>query len=34
MFDFYTGQIQACDEEIERVYGLTRPDWEVGELKP
>jgi hypothetical protein len=34
MYDFYTRQIQACDEEIERVYGLTRPDWEAGEVKP
>jgi hypothetical protein len=25
MYDFYAQQIQACDEEIERVYGLTRP---------
>jgi hypothetical protein len=33
MFDFYTQQIQACDEEIERVYGLTRQDWEAGEVK-
>ncbi|MBL1173414.1 MAG: IS110 family transposase [Chloroflexi bacterium] len=34
MFDFYTRQIEACDAEIERVYGMTRPDWEVGEVKP
>ena len=34
MYDFYTQQIQACDEEIERVYSLTRPDWGAGELKP
>ena len=34
MYAFYTQQIQACDEEIERVYGLTRPDWDAGELKP
>lgn len=27
LFDFYTEQIQACDEEIERVYSMTRPDW-------
>jgi transposase len=33
MFDFYTRQVQACDEEIERVYGLTRPDWETGVVK-
>ena len=31
---FYTQQIQACDAEIERVYGLTRPDWDAGEVKP
>ena len=34
MFDFYTRQVQACDEEIERVYGLTRPDWETGDILP
>jgi hypothetical protein len=34
MYTFYTQQIQACDDEIERVYSLTRPDWEAGELKP
>ena len=34
MYVFYTEQIRACEDEIERVYGLTRPDWEAGELKP
>lgn len=34
MYAFYTQQIQACDDEIERVYSLTRPGWEAGELKP
>lgn len=34
MYDFYTQQLQACEEEIERVYGLTRPDWETGEVQP
>ena len=34
MYAFYTQQIQACDDEIERVYSLTRPDWNAGELKP
>ena len=34
MFGFYTQQIRACDDEIERVYRLTRPDWEAGELRP
>jgi transposase len=34
MYDFYTQQLQACDEEIARVYGLTRPDWETGEVQP
>jgi transposase len=34
LYDFYTEQIQACDEEIERLYGLTRPDWESGEVQP
>jgi len=34
LFDFYTEQIQACDEEVERMYGTTRPDWNAEELKP
>jgi len=32
LYDFYTQQVESCDEEIERVYALTRPNWEVGEL--
>lgn len=34
LYDFYTQQIQFCDEEMERLYGLTRPDWETGEVEP
>ena len=34
MYDFYTKQVETCDAEIDRMYALTRPDWEVGELKP
>ena len=34
LYDFYTQQIQECDEEIERKYSETRPDWEAGELPP
>ncbi len=34
MYDFYTKQIEACDAEIDRMYALTRPEWEAGELKP
>ena len=34
LYDFYTQQILECDEEIERMYALTRPDWEAGEVKP
>lgn len=34
LYDFYTEQIQACDEEIERLYTLTRPDWDNGEVQP
>ncbi len=34
LYDFYTEQIQACHEEIERPYRLTRPDWETGEVEP
>ena len=33
LYDFYTQQILECDEELERVYALTRPDWEAGEVK-
>jgi transposase len=25
-YDFYTRQIEACDQEIERMYGLIRPE--------
>jgi len=31
-YDFYTRQIENCDKEIERTYGLVRADWEEGEL--
>lgn len=34
MYDFYTKQIEACDAEVDRLYALTRPDWEAGELPP
>lgn len=34
MYDFYTEQIQGCDEEIKRMYGMTRPTWMVEEVKP
>jgi transposase len=34
LYDFYTEQVEACDEEIDRVYALIRPDWEAGELPP
>ena len=32
IYDFYTQAIQACDEEIERIYAATRPDWQTGEV--
>jgi transposase len=31
LYDFYTAQIQLCDDEIERTYSLIRPEW--GELE-
>ena len=34
LFDYYTRQVEACDAEIERMYALTRPEWEGGELQP
>jgi len=32
LYDFYTEKIEACDAEISRQYGMTRPDWASGEL--
>lgn len=32
LYDFYTEEIEACDEEISRQYGLTRPEWGSSEL--
>jgi len=29
LYDFYTQQVASCDVEIERMYALTRPDWEA-----
>ncbi len=34
MYDAYTRQVEVCDAEIDRMYALTRPDWDGGELKP
>jgi transposase len=33
LYDFYTEEIEACDEEISRRYGMTRPEW-VGREPP
>jgi hypothetical protein len=32
LYDFYSDQIRECDDEIERMYAETRPDWDGGEL--
>jgi transposase len=32
LYDFYTEKIEACDAEINRQYGMTRPDWVSREL--
>lgn len=32
LYDFYTAQIEVCDTEIERTYGLVRPEWKMAEL--
>ena len=32
LYEFYTQQITDCNDKIERQYGMTRPDWETGEL--
>jgi hypothetical protein len=29
MYDFYTGQIEECDQEIERTFSLIKPRWET-----
>ena len=29
MYDFYTSQIQACDQEIERTFSSIKPRWDV-----
>lgn len=34
LYDFYTKQVEACDDEIDRMYAITRPDWGGGEVKP
>jgi transposase len=34
LYDFYTQQMEACDEEVDRMYAMIRPDWETGELPP
>ncbi len=34
LFDFYTQQILECDQEIERMYALTRTDESTEELSP
>jgi transposase len=33
MYDFYTRQVEVCDAEIDKLYALTRPDWEARELQ-
>lgn len=33
IYDFYTEQIEVCDVEVDRMYAMTRPDWEAGELQ-
>lgn len=32
LYDIYTEKIEACDAEISRQYGVTRPEWESREL--
>lgn len=29
MYDFYTSQIEACDQEIERTFSLIKPRWDI-----
>jgi transposase len=32
LYDFYSHQVTECNEEIEKQYGMVRPDWVGGEL--
>jgi transposase len=32
LYDFYTEKVEACDEEVNRQYGMVRPDWVSREL--
>ena len=34
IYAYYSAQIAVCDEEIERTYEMTRPNWDGGELQP
>ena len=34
LYDFYTQQLQSCDDKIERLYGVIRPDWQAGDVEP
>lgn len=29
MYDFYTEQLAACDQEIERTFSVIKPRWQV-----
>ncbi|GAB4580419.1 MAG: hypothetical protein Fur0022_31600 [Anaerolineales bacterium] len=34
LYDFYTQQLEACDAELERTYGATRPAWPTTPVTP
>lgn len=34
LYDFYTQQLAACDAELERTYGATRPAWPTTPVAP
>jgi len=34
LYDFYTQQVEVCDEEIEGTYTLTRPEWGGAAVQP
>lgn len=34
LYDFYTQQVAACDAEIDRMYTLTRPEWQAENVPP
>lgn len=34
LYDFYTGQVKACDTQIEQQYTTMKPQWKIAPLQP